>query len=246
MMDTHAHSVSALAESANEYTSVDDTAILVAAEMGEADEEIGESRMGTVKKKAWGFWKVVWIAGAVFVGTVIAALVFEWSSAAKSSDPHFVTQLEFKTTPKIIDGEALILKSIRSSAYLYVSTVSMGNGDPVFHRDCPDNQTTGFQWQVEYVGGTMVMLKNRRSGFYLHVADQKKSNGDPVFQRNSTTDGSKWHVEYIVPFGSMIRLKNVRSGFYLHVAYENKSSGNPVFQRASTSNGSTWEFKGAL
>merc|ERR1712194_432580 len=79
----------ALAESAN----MDDTSIPLSKEIGEADEQIGESRGGTAENKSWGFRKVVWIGGAVFVGTVIAALVFKWSSAAKSPDPHSVTQL---------------------------------------------------------------------------------------------------------------------------------------------------------
>jgi len=240
-MEKHAHSAVALAESAN----MDDTSIPLSKEMGEADEQIGESRVGTAENKSWGFRKVVWIGGAVFVGTVIAALVFDWSSAAKSPDPRSVTQLELGSG--ITDGGALFLKSTLSASYLHASSQSMSNGDPVFHTD---SKTAGSQWQVEYVGGVdTIMLKNLRSGFYLHVADEKKSSGDPVFQRDSTSDGSKWQViriSDIVPAGSRIRLKSVRSGLYLQATPKSKRTCcDQVFQTDSVTDGSTWEHVGA-
>jgi hypothetical protein len=219
--------------------SMDDTSTPLAVEMGDADVQIGESRVGTVENKSWGFQKVVWIGGAVFVGTVIAALVFVWASAAKSPDPHSVTQMQ---STGIADGATYLLKSNVSaySYYLHVSSKSMSNGDPVYHTD---STTPGSQWQFEYVDGqdTTVMLRNLRSGFYLHVADEKQSSGDPVFHRDSTSEGSKWQIEYVPPHGSLIMLKSVRSGFYLHAEPRSKRTCcDPVFHTDSVTEGSVW------
>jgi len=240
-MEKHAHSAVALAESAN----MDDTSIPLSKEMGEADEQIGESRVGTAENKSWGFRKVVWIGGAVFVGTVIAALVFKWSSAAKSPDPHSVTQLT--QTGVIPDGGTIMLKSVLTeNYYLHVSSEHTKNGDAVFYTD---STTPGSQWLVEYVGGseTMVMLKNVRSGLYLHVKSQEMSDGDEVHQKDSTSDGSKWQVEYCSPFGETVTFKNVRSGFYLTVAERSDATCcDPVFhtqcstQCCSETDGSHW------
>jgi hypothetical protein len=233
-MEKHAHSASALAEPSNKYTSVDDTSTPLAVEMGEVDEQIGESRAGTVEKTAWGFRKVVWIGGVVFVGTVIAALVFALSSAAKSPDPHSVTQLQhgFSTTG-ITDGGTFMLKNNLSAFYLHVSSRNQEDGDQVFHTD---STTPGSQWQIEYVGGsdTLIMLRNLRSGFYLHVKEENKNSGDSVYQKDSASDGSKWQVEYAYPHGSLITLKSLRSGFYLQATERSaKTCCDPVFHTDS-------------
>jgi len=238
-MEKHAPSASALAESANKYANMDDASTPLALEIGEADEQIGESRVGTFKKKAWGFRKVIWTGGAVIVGSIIAAFVFEFSFAAKSHDPHSVTQLQH-VEPGITDGSTLLLKSNLSALYLHVSSGSIKNGDPVFHTG---STTSGSEWKVEHVGGmdTMIMLKSLRSGFYLHVASEKQSSGDQVFQKNSASDGSKWQVEYIPPYGSMIRLKSVRSGFYLQATPKSeRACCDPVFHTDSETDGSKW------
>jgi hypothetical protein len=234
-METHAHSALALAESAK-YTSMDDTSTRLVVEVGEADEQIGESRVGTVEEKAWGNRAVAWIGGAVFVGTVIVVLAVEWYSAVKLPDLHSFTQLD------LIHGGIFHLKSNLSAFYLHVSSESTSSGDPVFHTD---STTAGSEWHLEYVDDSdrTVMLKNCRSGFYLHVADEFKNSGDRVFHRNSTSDGSKWQVEHAPPWGAppMIMLKSVRSGFYLHAKPRSKRTCcDPVFHTDSVTDGSKW------
>jgi len=65
-----------------------------------------------------------------------------------------------------------------------------------------------------------------------------------VFQKDSTSDGSKWQVEYVAPVGSMIRLKSVRSGFYLQATPKSKKACcDAVLQTDSVTDGSTWNME---
>jgi len=241
-MEEVSHSASALAESGNNYTSFKDVSSSFAVGVGEAGEQIGERRVGTVEKQAWGFRKVVWIGGVLFVGTVIVALVLEWSAAAKSPAPNSVTQLQEQTVEVLNDGAIVLLRNHLSGRYLHVSSGSEGNGQNVFHTG---STTEGSQWQVRTFsnGGSdeTIMLKSVRSHDYLHVSSRAMEDGDEVVHRDSSTEGSKWQVEYAAPFGSLIQLKSLRSGFYLHAEERShKACCDPVFHTDSVTDGSKW------
>ena len=116
-------------------------------------------------------------------------------------------------------GRIIRMKSVRSGFYLHVKSEKMEDGDPVFH---VDSTSEGSEWEMEVVEveegyGAAFMLKSVRSGFYLHVSAKSMGNGGPVFNRDSTTDGSKWQVEFVENSSSIIMLKSVRNHQYLHV-----------------------------
>jgi len=240
-MEEGADSASFLAEPADNCTSMTDTSTLLAVEASGADEQIGENIVGTLRKKARGFWKIAWIGGALFVGTVVGALEFEWSSSARSPAPHSVTQLQALDTE-----ESAFLKSVRSGLYLHVPANPTNNLDvsanptknsgPVLQMH---STSDGSRWQVEHVGNSssMIMLKSVQSGGYLHVSSESDRNGGPVFHVDSTSDGSLWQVEHVGSSGQIIMLKSVRSGFYLHVS---SVADEPVFHTDSASDGSKW------
>jgi len=245
-MEEVSHSASALAESGNNYTSFKDVSSSFAVGVGEAGEQISERRVGTVEKQAWGFRKVVWIGGVFFVGTVIVALVFGWSSAAKSPVPNSVTRQDIRypmsLSSEMSDGDIVFLKNSLSGKYLHVSSGSTSNGQTVFHTG---SITEGSQWQVQRFdnGGSdeIIMLKSIRSHDYLHVSSRAMGDGDEITHRDSSTEGSKWQVEYAAPFGSLVMLKSLRSGFYLHAEPSSKKvCCDPVFNTDSATDGSKW------
>lgn len=103
-----------------------------------------------------------------------------------------------------------MLKNIRSGYPLRVASeatkYSMKSGDPVFHteKDPADVNSHAYsKWEFEHVGssGSIIMLKSgpcgaKPNGYYLHVSSGAMKSADPVFHTNSTSDGSKWIVEY--------------------------------------------------
>jgi len=223
----------------------------LAVEACEEDEQVGESRGGAVGTNIWRFGKIASIGGALFVGTVIGAIAFEWSSAAKSPLPRHVSQLEESNIAEVPLASNMIdvlvvgalLQSHVSDAdyYLHVSSGSMNSGDPVCHTD---STTEGSEWQFEAVGSSsdIFMLKNVRSGFYLHVSSQSMKDGDQVFHTDSTTEGSQWQVKSLSSdSGMMIMLKSVRSGFYLHASERSaRTCCDPVFHTSTVSDASRW------
>jgi len=79
------------------YAGMNDSSTVLQVDVDGADEQIGERRVEMLGDKALGFRKIAGIGGAFVIGTVIGALVFKVSSAAKSPVPRFqlpVNQLQ--------------------------------------------------------------------------------------------------------------------------------------------------------
>jgi len=70
------------------YAGMIDKPTVLQVAVDDADEQICESRVETLGSKLWGFRKIAWIGGAFVIGTVVGALVFDLSSAAKSPVPR--------------------------------------------------------------------------------------------------------------------------------------------------------------
>jgi hypothetical protein len=245
---------------------------LVAVEAGEADEQIGESRVATLGEQAGGFRKIAWMAGALLVGAVVGALAFERSSAARSPVPRSVTQLQehdteawTQHTAKHCGGSAILSGYTFSDVEEAQSKCqTMGICWGVYDGGCDGSSDDVFLCNGSVIEtnsgllaspiGSCVFEKTgvspkerallRLKNVFSGFYLHVDSGSENVNNGDDKTDGSKWQVQYVEGPGSIIMLQNARScAHFLHVPSESASNGDPVLLRPSTSDGSQWEVE---